>query len=273
MSKLFKLKRWVPVADAARRLGITFGEEVTEADVLRLALDGHLRLSIRFINGAHGKIGTLVPIEDAVFEDVPALRGDRSIRLYGGPILSDGDGVEKTVVVLDKDIVHLNGIYDLAMIGGERLDIQNRHQELTGEPAIEMVAMVGAFVEISGGQLCQLQTQFGDRPVYYPASDLPDDCQLVVMTNALAKFEESQNEISDAESKPLSTTERNTLLKLVIGMAMKGYSHDPAAGKSTAPKEIADDLAELGISISDDTVRKYLKQAADAALPAKPRQS
>lgn len=72
--------------------------------------------------------------------------------------------------------------------------------------------------------------------------------------------------------RPLSTTERNTLLKLVIGMAVKCYVYDPKASKSTTPKEIADDLAGLGITITDDTVRKYLKEAAQAFLPesAKP---
>jgi hypothetical protein len=74
------------------------------------------------------------------------------------------------------------------------------------------------------------------------------------------------------DDKPMATRERNTLLKLVIGMAVKGYTHDPVAKKSTAPKEIADDLAELGISIDPDTVRKYLKEAANTVLPAKVRQ-
>lgn len=82
-----------------------------------------------------------------------------------------------------------------------------------------------------------------------------------------------KNQTPQDPDKPLSTTERNTLLKLVIGMAMKGYKHDPAAAKSKAPKEIADDLAELEINISDDTVRKYLKEAANTVLPRKPRQS
>lgn len=71
---------------------------------------------------------------------------------------------------------------------------------------------------------------------------------------------------------PLTTTERSTLQKLVIGMAIKGYTHDPAASKSTAPKEIADDMAALGMTITDDTVRKYLKQAADTVLPVNRRQ-
>ena len=43
--KLFALKKWLSIADAAKRLSASFGEEVTEADIFRLALDGELRLS------------------------------------------------------------------------------------------------------------------------------------------------------------------------------------------------------------------------------------
>ena len=74
-------------------------------------------------------------------------------------------------------------------------------------------------------------------------------------------------------SSTLSKKERETLLKLVIGMAVKGYSYDPAASKNSATKEIVDDLADLGIGIDPDTVRKYLKEAERTVLPTKPRQS
>ncbi|MDD3936141.1 hypothetical protein [Rhodoferax sp.] len=57
------------------------------------------------------------------------------------------------------------------------------------------------------------------------------------------------------------------------GLKLSGYSFDPAASKSATPKEIADDLAGLGITITDDTVRKYLKEAAKSVLPAIPRKS
>ena len=78
---------------------------------------------------------------------------------------------------------------------------------------------------------------------------------------------------SSAIEKPLGSRERETLLKLLIGMAIVGYRYDPAAAKSTALKDIADDLASLGISIDTDTVRKYLKEAERGVLPRKPRQS
>jgi hypothetical protein len=66
----------------------------------------------------------------------------------------------------------------------------------------------------------------------------------------------------------LGERERTSLLKLIIGMAMGGYGHDPKASKSKATKEIADDLDRLGIGLDADTVRKYLREARDL-LPRK----
>ena len=75
---------------------------------------------------------------------------------------------------------------------------------------------------------------------------------------------------SEAElEKPLFRTERNSLLRMVIGMAIGGYVYKPNALKSSVPKEIADDLALLGLNITPDTVLKYLKEAKLTVLPKK----
>ncbi len=66
-----------------------------------------------------------------------------------------------------------------------------------------------------------------------------------------------------ATSADLSTPERNSLLKLVIGMTIRGYSYDPKALKSPTATEIATDLTELGIGLDADTVRKYLREGAE----------
>jgi hypothetical protein len=66
-----------------------------------------------------------------------------------------------------------------------------------------------------------------------------------------------------AADKPLGRNERNTLLKLILGLAIKGYRYDHRAARSPNAKEIADDLADLGLRIDDDTVRKRLKEAGD----------
>jgi hypothetical protein len=47
-----------------------------------------------------------------------------------------------------------------------------------------------------------------------------------------------------------------------MAMAIRGYHYDPTAPKDNVVSEIRKDLEELGISLSDETVRKYLIQAA-----------
>ena len=64
---------------------------------------------------------------------------------------------------------------------------------------------------------------------------------------------------TDLDEKPLHTKEQESLLKLVIGMAIKGYRYDPSAGRSGVTAEIVSDLAELGLTIDEGTVRKFLK--------------
>ena len=66
-----------------------------------------------------------------------------------------------------------------------------------------------------------------------------------------------------ASGKPLNPKERESVLKLIIGMAIKGYSYDPNMSRSPTTKEIADDLAKTGLTISEDTVRKWLKEGAE----------
>lgn len=70
-----------------------------------------------------------------------------------------------------------------------------------------------------------------------------------------------------AEAKPLSTRERDSLLKLVIGMAVQGYKFQPRAARSQVPSEIAGDLEQLGIGLDVDTVQKYLKEGAELLPP------
>lgn len=46
MDKLLKLKKWLTLDEAATRLTSTVDQEITEADILRLGLDGMIRLSV-----------------------------------------------------------------------------------------------------------------------------------------------------------------------------------------------------------------------------------
>lgn len=78
---------------------------------------------------------------------------------------------------------------------------------------------------------------------------------------------ESKLFVDSVSEKLLETRERQTLLKMVIGMAIDGYGYDPKANKSPVPKEIADALILKGIAVSDDTVRKRLNEGKELLPP------
>lgn len=65
------------------------------------------------------------------------------------------------------------------------------------------------------------------------------------------------------QEKALPTKERQTALKLIIGMAVEQYGYEPSQSRNDAIGNIVSDLHSLGISLDPDTVRKWLKEAAD----------
>ncbi len=67
--------------------------------------------------------------------------------------------------------------------------------------------------------------------------------------------------------KELSWRERESVFKMLIGMAVGGYGLDPAAKRSDVVPEIVGDLERLGVAVSDETVRKYLKMSAQLLPP------
>jgi hypothetical protein len=65
----------------------------------------------------------------------------------------------------------------------------------------------------------------------------------------------------------ISETERSTMLKLILGMAMDAYGYVPESTRNIATGDnkgsITAGLQTRGISINADTIRKYLTQAKD----------
>ncbi|MDP2804007.1 MAG: hypothetical protein Q8O26_19220 [Phreatobacter sp.] len=62
-------------------------------------------------------------------------------------------------------------------------------------------------------------------------------------------------------NRSLLTRERTSVLKLILGMAIGGYGYAPTASRSPVAKDIAGDLHRLGLTLDEDTVRKYLEEA------------
>lgn len=188
MSKLFNLKEWLTVADTARYLSIKFGEDATEADVLRLALDGRLKLSVYFVNRAKARSGKVVRYsevdlraaiisgnlpDDLSWATIPA-EAQTVGTLGPHSILDDAKGErivfifslqidEDRYLTLSDEVTTIEGVWDLPMIGNEQLDIEHEYHNLTGGPAVTLQSLEGAFVEGRDGEMCQLQESFDDN--------------------------------------------------------------------------------------------------------------
>jgi hypothetical protein len=72
-----------------------------------------------------------------------------------------------------------------------------------------------------------------------------------------------KEEVTSPPVKDVKTRERETFLKIIIGMAVDCYGYDPSASRSTAIKDIQGALDRLGIQLSDDTIRQKLTEASE----------
>jgi hypothetical protein len=86
--------------------------------------------------------------------------------------------------------------------------------------------------------------------------------QQEVISKLQTEIEAEKTKNLEKHAPVLGERERESLLKLVIGMAKGGYAYDHKAPRTVTAKEIASDLAENGVSLDEDTVRKYLREAA-----------
>ena len=328
MGKLFNLKEWLTVSETARHLTIVFGEEVNDADVLRLALDGRLRLSVYFVNHAHARCGHVVGRDGVVWygpggepssepHELQFPGKEKSTTTLVAMMMSKDIGGGRFLNLQD-EISTLSGIWDLPMIGAEYIDVEHAYQNLVGGPPVTLQNLDGVFVEGKDGTICQLQVSFDDNEYqdgslaalekikrrisrdglqgdeaqklldkhreqrktylaerrsreksldYHPAGGLPEDGVLVVTTEALREFEGAFGDETPAqqESNDLSETERNSLLKMVYGMAVSAYQYSPNSKKNSATGDnkgsIAADLASMGLDLDSDTIRKFIKEA------------
>lgn len=253
--KLFNLKKWLTLPDAARHLSIVFGEEVTEADVLRLVLDRQLRLSVNFVNPVlvmRGEIGAPERSEES--ESLARGMGtfDPKVFYSTAILIRESEKREEMLWFNDRGKTWIKGIYDLPMFGDEASEIEDRYMELAGGPALKTVGHeYGSFVGSLDSELFRLLDEEHDGKM--PLWGLPEeDAMFVVTTEALREFEQSVNE----EQKESPKITDNTLLATIAALLANFPS-----GKEPTGKDLEKAANVVGVKISDDSLRKALKTA------------
>ena len=113
----------------------------------------------------------------------------------------------------------------------------------------------------------------GDRSKnYYPAGGLPEDSVLVVRTSVLREFERvaGTEKCSADKADALGASERTTVLKIIGGFAMEAYRMNIHAERLEGIGEMVKDLERAGASVTDKTLRQWIKEAAGIIRGRKP---
>lgn len=281
MSKLLSLKPWLSLVEAANYLEGIFNEQVALADVFRFCLSGHLIISANFVNHGRARLAKKLPISEAGFTVMPALEksdppriilrlSERAmpefeIWLKSNPheaallkerkeslfvCLRGGEVGGGECITRGGDVETIDGLWDLTMIGAERLDIEHALQQETGGASVDLICLDGVLLSRPDGTYARLQDEFTDeeRPRktfdinaspedrrqeeqkrYFPAGRLPPDVPLVVRPEHLLKFVAvasrgpQSNDLSPQASEPvkparLRADREENLLRVIAGL-------------------------------------------------------
>lgn len=219
-----------------------------------------------------------MPYREVSIQELPSPLGKGTLRVAAGYPLKEIKNAsdlnaETLFVVFDEEVVSIDGIWDLALLGNEKIDIQHELQELINGPAVTMINIEGTFLNRSDGTWAALQSKFDDlffddedegpkklEGSYYPAGGLGHDCTRVVRTSEILSFQSMLE--GPTTDKPLSTRERDTLLS-IIAVLCSDAGHDYTKHAKTAVA-LQSTAARIGISIGETTIENHLKKIPDA---------
>ncbi|MCL1093658.1 hypothetical protein [Shewanella kaireitica] len=145
MSKLFKLKQYLTVEEAAKYLSSSIEEPVSLADLYRLVLDKHLTMSVRLNSHAYAKGGQYITPQ---YSDSNSFQVENNLatnEALDEPYQINLDDEllvgENRWLAFDEQVHVIDGVWDLAMIGLESYEIEKLYQKEVGgtEPTLDAI--------------------------------------------------------------------------------------------------------------------------------------
>jgi hypothetical protein len=187
MKKLLLLKDWIRLSDAAEHLSIILKEPVTDLDILQLAFELKIVLSI------------------VIFQPVTA-------RIVNANI----DGIDRDIstTISINELKEISGVFDLPLIGDEIHDIQSSFVEKIGGSSMRLTQLRGVFVNSLTNELFQLieltepSSEISDvLPLDSNAYDLNEERLHKNFTALKIRLEEERNTPKFSRSAAPSRTE------------------------------------------------------------------
>ena len=164
-----------------------------------------------------------------------------------------------------------DGLWDL-IADGKLGNPARQHLQHETNPATPLEGIRGAWVERGGVQRRLRPAGYPDRSY----SAIPEGCVIGVRKTALddlaeklrKEFAEDGPTPSASDSakdldKPLGSRERNTLLKVIIGLAQLAKVKLSHPSSDAASSRIESETTDLGVRVPERTVVEKLKEADD----------
>ena len=287
VKKLFKLKEWLTLNEAAKRLTVSFGEEISEVDCLQLALDGHITISILLSDSRYAVKAKIVTtskrelfsrtITETTSEGAfSSLLND--VRFFTNAELD----FEYETIKREGAVVRLrHDIYDLPcpLLGSEELDVMHLFDIKQGRNPREFVNTEGAFV-LSGGELYNIMESFnplefkrmnddvlaycdsvtGEKVdfdnhhrFFYPADGLGD-----------VEFIFRRENIEKSEQQSLGRDDGDLTLNeslLVIGSMLKALKKAEPTSKRWTQDTLKAEMLDVGLKLSPRLLDEYFSSA------------
>jgi hypothetical protein len=294
MSKLFKLKRFLTLDDAANHISNVLGAPVTLADIYKFALDGHLILSVNFVNIVKAKKVTFIKKEDVKYR-----------KKFAPNILSLPKGTYANVPInakypisrecwlesIDNKVVSLSEVWDLSMIGTEKLSIKQLYQqEISSDIEVKIPKDMSVYVKGAKGiyelQLLVTMEQYREQhniplvngmrskildcALAYPARRLDElDHDLVVKVEEITRFIQLLEDTLQEVKPPAQTAYKKNTDKLEQRKAKTQAKYKKWQDEADKIKEenpsmsgtwIANKIAKMPIAEgkSSDRIRKII---------------
>lgn len=190
MNKLSRIKKWLTLAETAKCLADMLNEPVTEADVLRLAMDRSLRLSVFFTNVVPARSSILARLDDA--QSRPEFHDANRTSYFLDPDELLGDAAD--IALMSEHVSNIDGLWDFPFVLGQGREIRKKYNSLSNDKTVigskdNCVFLYGAD---KGGlyQLLEPDTENGTDAtrLYMPTTKLPEDSIFVVRPQSLHAF-------------------------------------------------------------------------------------
>lgn len=276
-----KRKKWISLGETAEILSVESSENVSEADVLQMALENALDLAIYLSKPAIAYTG-----RPMIVEKVPQ-QGDDAIPRYDEssphqdppptlaypPWIYPGLRRRELTVVSDSDTTvtvlrnehweTVSGLWTLVMRGVVPNAIERKICALRGMP-IPVRSGMGLLLTAENGTAADVldeeDTGFEDYRKGKQVLDLPEDHTIVVRPSALEAY--LQADTRKAPEGSLGTREKDNLLTLIAALA-KQAGIDPK--QRGAPKRFEQALSKLdpGNTLSLRTLQDIVKALND----------